>query len=112
MQETLTSDRLSAARGDTVHASEGAKIGSVEEIFVDARVMREPVDRPVTGAEIGEQEVEVLLREEEAVVGKETVAKDRIALEKDVEVEREAVSDEVCKERVEVEGEIERRTRS
>ena len=71
-----------------------------------ARVTREPIDQPVSGAEIGEQEVEVPLREEEAVVGKETVAKERIGLEKDVEVERETVTDEVRKERVDVEGDV------
>ena len=70
-----------------------------------ARVTREPVNQPVSGAEIGEQEVDVTLRAEEAVVDKQTVAKERIGLEKDVETERETVRDEVRKERVDVEGE-------
>jgi stress response protein YsnF len=74
-----------------------------------ARVTREPIDQPVSGAEIGEQEVEVPLRGEEAVVQKETVAKERIGLEKDVETERERVGDEVRKERVEVEGDVEKK---
>ncbi len=69
-----------------------------------ARVTREPIDEPVSGAELGEQEVEVPLREEQPVVQKETVAKERIGLEKDVEVDRETVADEVRKERVDVEG--------
>ncbi len=73
-----------------------------------ARVTREPIDQPVSGAEIGEQEVEVPLREEQAVVQKETVAKERIGLEKDVDTERETVGDEVRKERVDVEGDVER----
>ncbi|MDQ4018954.1 MAG: DUF2382 domain-containing protein, partial [Actinomycetota bacterium] len=68
------------------------------------RVEREPIDQPASGAEIGEQEVEVPVHEEEAVVQKETVAKERVSLEKDVETERETVGDEVRKERVEVEG--------
>lgn len=70
-----------------------------------ARVTRESIDQPVSGAEIGEQEVDMPLRRDEAVVKKETVAKERIGLEKDVETERETVSDEVRKEHVEVEGE-------
>jgi uncharacterized protein (TIGR02271 family) len=69
-----------------------------------ARVTREPIDEPVSGAEIGEDEVEVPLRAEEPMVSKQTVAKERVGLEKDVEVERRTVSDEVRKERVEVEG--------
>jgi uncharacterized protein (TIGR02271 family) len=68
------------------------------------RVERQPIDQPVSGAEIGEEEIEVPVHAEEAVVQKQTVAKERIGLEKDVETERETVSDEVRKERVEVEG--------
>jgi uncharacterized protein (TIGR02271 family) len=71
-----------------------------------ARVTREPIDQPVSGAEIGEQDVEVPLRQEEAVVQKEAVAKERIGLEKDVETEQEKVADQVRKERVEVEGDV------
>ena len=70
-----------------------------------ARVTREPIDQPASGAEIGEQEVDVPLRAEEPVVQKEAVAKERIGLEKDVETERETVGGEVRKERVDVEGE-------
>ena len=76
-----------------------------------ARVTREPVDRPAGAGEIGEQEVEVTLRGEEPVVQKETVARERVGLEKDVETERETITDEVRKERVEVEGDVEERNR-
>jgi stress response protein YsnF len=69
-----------------------------------ARVTREPVNQPVSEGAIGEQEVDVTLRGEQAVVDKETVAKERIGVEKDVDVQRETVSGEVRKERVEVEG--------
>lgn len=68
-----------------------------------ARVSREPIDQPVSGAEIGEQEIEIDLQAEEAVVQKQAVAKERFSLEKDVETETQTVSDEVRKERVEVE---------
>ena len=75
-----------------------------------ARVTRERIDEPTSGAEIDEDEVEVRLRAEEPMVSKQTVAKERVGLEKDVEVERRTVADEVRKERVEVEGdEVERR---
>ena len=69
-----------------------------------ARVTREPIDQPVSGAEIGEEQIDVELREERPVVAKQAVAKERVGLETDVETERETVRDEVRKERVEVEG--------
>ena len=71
-----------------------------------AQVVREPVDEPIgrdTGA-FEEQEVEVPLSAEEAVVGKQVVAKERIGVQKGVESRTETVADEVRKERVEVEG--------
>jgi len=72
------------------------------------RVEREAIDQPVSGAELGEQEIEVPVHAEEAVVQKETVAKERVSLEKDVESEQKTVKDEVRKERVEVEGDQKR----
>ena len=70
-----------------------------------AQVIREPVDEPV-GRDIdgafGEEEIEVPLHAEEAVVGKRTVAKERVGIEKDVETRTEAVQYEVRKERVDV----------
>ena len=66
------------------------------------RVDRQPINEPVSGGQIGEEEIEVPLRREEAVVEKQAVAKERIALDKEVETETQTVSDEVRKERVEV----------
>ncbi len=75
-----------------------------------ARVTREPIDEPVTGTEIGEGQVEVPLRAEEPVVEKLTVAKERVGLEKEVETDTETVSEDVRKERVDVDesGELRR----
>ena len=73
-----------------------------------ARIEREPINQPVSGAEIGEQEVELRLTEEEAVVSKDTVAKERISLSKEVVAEEQTIRDEVRQERVEVEGAEER----
>ena len=69
-----------------------------------ARITREPVDEPVADAAFDEQEVEVPLRAEEAVVEKQAVAKERVGVEKHVETEHQTVLDEVRRERVEVEG--------
>lgn len=76
-----------------------------------ARVTREPIDQPVGDHDFTEEEVEVPLHQEKAVVQKQAVAKERIGLEKGVETDRETVKDELKKERVEVEGDVERRTR-
>jgi stress response protein YsnF len=74
----------------------------------EARVEREPitdanVDEAMSGPEISEAEHEVTLREEEPVVEKRTVPKERVRLEKDVETGEEQVSEQVRKERVDVE---------
>jgi uncharacterized protein (TIGR02271 family) len=69
-----------------------------------ARVTREAIDEPVGDEAIGEEQIEVALHEEQPLVAKQTVAKERIGLEKQVETEHRVVQDEVRKERVEVEG--------
>jgi len=71
-----------------------------------ARVTREQIDQPVSEAELGEEEVEVGLRGEQPVAEKQTVARERVGLERDVQTETETVRDEVRKERVEVEGDL------
>ena len=68
-----------------------------------AQVTREPINQPVGDVELGDQEIEVPLHEEQPVVEKQVVAKERVGLEKDVTTERETVRDEVRKERVDVE---------
>ena len=72
-----------------------------------ARVTTEEINEP-TGDTIdhtaGEEELEVTLREEQPVVEKQTIAKERIGIDKDVETETETVSDELRKERVDVDA--------
>jgi len=75
----------------------------------EVRVEREPItdenrDAAMSGPEIAEAEHEVTLTEEEPVVEKRTVPKERVRLDKDVETGEEQVSEQVRKERVEVEG--------
>jgi uncharacterized protein (TIGR02271 family) len=119
--------RAKAGRGDVTRHEEELKVGKratqtgrlrlhkwveTEPVEADvelrqekATVRREPVNRPASGAEMGDQDIEVPLRGEEPVVEKETVAKERITAEKDVDTRREKVGDTVKKERVETEGE-------
>ncbi len=74
----------------------------VEVTREKAHVERQPINEPVSEAEMGEQEVEVPLAAEEPVVGKRAVAKERVSVEKDVEVDQKRVTGEVSKEHVEV----------
>jgi uncharacterized protein (TIGR02271 family) len=69
-----------------------------------ARVTRERIDQPVEDAELGDEQIEVPLRREEPVAQKRTIAKERVGVEKDVRTDRETISDEVRKERVDIEG--------
>jgi uncharacterized protein (TIGR02271 family) len=74
-----------------------------------ARVEREPitdanVDDATSGPEISEAEHEVTLHEEEPVVEKRAVPKERVRLEKDTVTDEEEISETVRKERIEEEG--------
>ena len=75
----------------------------------EVRVEREPitdanVDRATAGPDITESEHEVTLMEEQPVVQKEVVPKERVRLDKDAVTEQETVSEELRKEQVDVEG--------
>ena len=77
-------------------------------------VEREPItdanaDAALDGPEISEEEHEVTLYEEEPVVEKRTVPKERVRLGKDVTSDEETVSEEVRRERIETEGDAEGR---
>jgi len=78
-----------------------------------ASITREPADASMPAGTIGDgvEETEVVLREEQAVVSKETVAKERVSVETDVVSESETVTDEVRKERIEVDGDAVDETR-
>jgi uncharacterized protein (TIGR02271 family) len=75
----------------------------------EARVRREPitdanVDDALSGPEISSEEHEVSLTQEEPVVEKRVVPKERVRLEKETTTGEEQVSSEVRKEEIEVEG--------
>ena len=79
----------------------------------EVRVEREPitdanVDQALDGPEISEEEHEVVLHEEEPVVEKRTVPKERVRMEKDAVTDEAEISEEVRKERIEAEGDTER----
>lgn len=80
----------------------------------EVRVEREPitdanVDAAMAGPDISEEEHEVVLKEEQPVVEKRTVPKERVRLQKDTITEERQVSDEIRKEQIETEGGADRR---
>jgi uncharacterized protein (TIGR02271 family) len=75
----------------------------------EVRVEREPitdanVGDATSGPAISEEEHEVVLHEEEPVVEKHVVPKERVRLDKDVQMEERQVSDTVRKEHIQAEG--------
>jgi len=79
----------------------------------EVRLEREPitdgnVDQALDGPEISEEEHEVVLHEEEPVVEKRTVPKERVRMEKESVTDEAQVSEEVRKEQIEAEGDIDR----
>jgi uncharacterized protein (TIGR02271 family) len=79
----------------------------------EVRVEREPItdanaDDALAGPDISEEEHEVVLHEEQPVVEKRTVPKERVRMEKDSHTDDAQVSEEVRKERIEAEGELDR----
>ena len=76
----------------------------------EVRVEREPitdanVDAATDGPAISEEEHEVVLHEEEAVVEKRVVPKERVRLDKDVHTDEREVSETVRKEQIDVDDE-------
>jgi uncharacterized protein (TIGR02271 family) len=74
------------------------------------RVEREPVtdanrDAATSGPELSEAEHEVVLREEEPVVEKRVVPRERVRLDKDTVTGEEQVAEEVRKEQIDVDDE-------
>ena len=72
----------------------------------EVRVEREPItdanaSAAHDGPSISEEEHEVVLHEERPVVGKETVAKERVRMSTETQRDEEQVSDEVRKEEIE-----------
>lgn len=75
----------------------------------EVRIEREAVTdanrgRATSGADISEEEHEVVLHDEEVVVDKRVVPKERVRMEKETVTEEREVSEQVRKEQIETEG--------
>ena len=79
----------------------------------EVRLEREPItdanlDQAASGPEISEAEHEVVLTEEEPVVEKRTVPKERVRATTETVTDEREVSEEVRKEQIEAEGDVRR----
>jgi uncharacterized protein (TIGR02271 family) len=79
----------------------------------EVRLEREPItdanrDAATSGPAISEEEHEVTLREEEPVVEKRAVPKERVRLDTETVTEERQVAEDVRKEQIEVDGDQER----
>jgi uncharacterized protein (TIGR02271 family) len=79
----------------------------------EVRVEREPItdanlDAATSGPDISEEEHELTLREEEVVVDKRAVPRERVRLDTETVTDERQVSEEVRKEQIEVDGDQER----
>jgi uncharacterized protein (TIGR02271 family) len=75
----------------------------------EVRLEREPItdaniDQATAGPEISEEEHEVVLHEEQPVVEKRVVPKERVRLSKDTVTDEREISEEVRKEQIEPDG--------
>ena len=82
----------------------------------EVRVEREPItdanrDEALGGPDISEEEHEVVLHEERPVVEKEAVPVERVRLGTETVTEQQTVDEEVRKERVDVDGDVDRNDR-
>jgi uncharacterized protein (TIGR02271 family) len=75
----------------------------------EVRIEREPItdanrDQATSGADISEEEHEVVLHAEEPVVEKQTVAKERVRMGTETVTEDREVSEEIRKEQIDTDG--------
>lgn len=82
-----------------------------------ARLVTEPItdahrDRALDGPDITESEYDVVLHEEEVVVDKKVVAKERVRLETDTIEDQRVVEEQVRKERIEMDSDGQANTRT
>ena len=108
---TVGTTRRDAARARLRKWVSSEPVGETVDVQREqARVEREPVtdtnrDAAMRAPDISEAEHEVTLMEDQPVVEKRTVPKERVRLEKDVMTDQEEVTGELRKEHIEVEDE-------
>jgi stress response protein YsnF len=97
----IEKDRILQLRGEDLYDSDGYKIGSIEEIYLDDATDAN-AGAALDGPAISEEAHEVVLHEEEVVADKRVVPRERVRLDKDVEIDERTVSEEVRREEIEL----------
>ena len=114
------SDHSYETSGDRASLAREAGVGKLSFISVLAgtlvaygafAVLAALLGAATSGPAISEEEHEVVLREEEPVVEKRAVPKERVRLDKDTVTDERQVSEEVRKEQIEVQGDQDRLNR-
>jgi uncharacterized protein (TIGR02271 family) len=128
---TRSEEELRVAKGRTQRTETGKvrlrKYVVTENVKMEIPVTREEVRvtrEPVTGTaragdearggdrvDIGDAEQEVVTYEERPIVTKETVPKEKVRLEKETIADTETVEDQVRKEKVDIEGDVQQQKR-
>lgn len=116
---TRSEERVSAGTEKTTAGrAKLRKWVETENVQMDVPVKKEKarlVTEPITDANRGDamdgpalsdEEHEVTLTEERAVVNKETVPVERVRMEKETQTDTETVTEQVGKERIEAEGDV------
>lgn len=94
---------------ETEHVTQAVPVRKEKALLEREPITDSNVDQALDGPAISEEEHEVVLHEERPVVDKTTEPVERVRLGKDTEVADETVSEEIRKEQIEVEGDVDDR---
>ena len=115
----ISLDKARGIMGGTAMSADGDRLGKIGQVYVPVtreqiRIEREPISAAdiagltTTGAADGpslrEEEHEIVLHAEHAVVEELTVPVERVRLDTDMVTERETVTEDIRKELIEVRG--------
>ena len=91
---------------ETEHVTQTVPVRKERAVLEREPIEASNVDDATSGPAISEEEHEVVLHEERPVVEKTAVPVERVKLDKSVDVEEHEVSEDVRKEQIEVDGDI------
>jgi uncharacterized protein (TIGR02271 family) len=93
----------------TEHETHTVPVRKEKAVLEREPITEANVDAATSGPDLSEEEHEVVLTEERAVVNKTVQPVERVRVGKETATEEQTVSEDVRKERIEAEGDVERR---
>lgn len=96
---------------ETEHVETSVPVRREHAVVEHEPITDDNVDRATSGPDISEAEHEEVLYEEKPVVGKRTEPVERVRLRKEQDTSEEQVSEEIRKERIKAEGDVENKPR-